>query len=579
MIIFYVRNREVAELLQKISSLLELKGENRFKIIAYAEAARRVENLTVPIENLHREDKLTEVEGVGASIASKISEYLETGKCSYLEELIREVPPELIELEKVPGVGPKLALLLYRELGTRNLEDLEKALEEHKLRNLPRLGVKSEENIKRGLEMLKKRSSRIPLGIALPIAEEIVSYIRQFPFALKVDACGSLRRMKETIGDLDILVASQEEEKVMQAFIKWPEVQEILAVGTTKSSIVTKMGIQVDLRVVEPESYGAALQYFTGSQAHNIKLREIAIRKGLKLNEYGIFRIEDDRKIAGGHEEEVYAALGLPWIPPELREDQGEIEAAKLNQLPNLVELKDILGDLHVHTDWSDGASTVEEMVTEAKRLGYQYIAICDHAQSLGVAGGLSWEKFQEQKREIEEVARKENFMVLWGLEANILANGKLDFTEGTLKEFQIVVAGVHSAFRQSKEKMTERINLALQSGAVDILSHPTGRLIGKRDPYEVEVEKIMEWAKSTGTVLEINSSPERLDLKDLDCRTAKEKFGLKIAINTDAHSVASLSLMKYGVAVARRGWLEPEDILNTYPVEKLEEWLSSRRR
>ncbi|MGB9833631.1 MAG: DNA polymerase/3'-5' exonuclease PolX [bacterium] len=573
-----MKNQEVALLLNKISALLELKGENRFKVIAYAEAARRIENLPTPIENLYREGKLSEIPGVGQSIAEKIKEYLETGKSSYLEELGKEIPEELIELEQVPGVGPKVALLLFKELGVRTLDDLEKALSAHKVRNLPRLGPKSEENILRGLETIKRRSSRIPLGLALPVAEELVLYLKQFPFVERVDACGSLRRMKETIGDLDVLVASNDEEKAMQAFTRWPEVQEVLAFGSTKSSVLTKSALQIDLRVVRPESYGAALQYFTGSQAHNIKLREIAIRKGFKLNEYGVFRIEDDKKIAGATEEEVYAALDLPWIPPELREDQGEIEKAKLGELPHLVELKDIKGDLHVHTDWSDGTSTIEGMVRGAKRRGYEYLAICDHAQSLGVAGGLTWEKFQEQKLKIEEVSQKENFPILWGLEANILADGNLDFPEEILREFQIVVAGVHSAFRQTREKMTERIVYALKSGVIHILSHPTGRLIGKRDPYEVEVEKILEVARESNTAMEINSSPERLDLKDRDCRKAKEEYGLKMVINTDAHSEENLDLMKYGVAVARRGWLEPGDVLNTYPWKQLLEWLKGKR-
>jgi|YelNatPaOPRAMG01_1025707.scaffolds.fasta_scaffold01360_9 DNA polymerase (family 10) len=574
-----MKNQEIALLLNKISALLELKGENRFKVIAYAEAARRIENLPTPIENLYREGRLNEIPGVGQSIAEKIKEYLEKGKSSYLEELTKEVPEELIELEEVPGVGPKVALLLYKELGVKTLDDLERAISEHKVRNLPRLGPKSEENIKRGLETIKRRTSRIPLGLALPVAEELLRYLEQFPFIQRVDACGSLRRMKETIGDLDILVCSNEEDRVMSAFTKWPEVQEVLALGSTKSSILTKSALQIDLRAVKPESYGAALQYFTGSQAHNIKLRELAIRKGLKLNEYGVFRIEDEKKIAGATEDEVYAALDLPWIPPELREDQGEVEMARLGKLPHLVELKDIKGDLHVHTNWSDGASTIEEMVQGAKKRGYEYLAICDHAQSLGVAGGLSWERFKEQKQKIEEVSRKENFPVLWGLEANILSEGNLDFPEEILGEFQIVVAGVHSAFRQTKEKMTERIVHSLKSGAVHILSHPTGRLIGKRDPYEVDVEKILEAAKESHTAMEINSSPERLDLKDRDCRKAKEEYGLKMAINTDAHSEENLDLMRYGVSVARRGWLEPEDVLNTYSFPKLLEWLKGKRK
>lgn len=572
-----MKNQEVADFLYKISALLELKGENRFKVIAYAEAARRIENLSTPIENLFREGKLNQIPGVGQSISEKIKDFLETGKSPYLEELTKEVPEELIELEKVPGVGPKVALLLYKELGVKTLEDLEKALSSNLLRNLPRLGPKSEENIKRGLETLRRRSTRIPLGYALPLAEELVHYLKEFPFVKQAEACGSLRRMKETIGDLDILVASTEEEKTMKTFTSWPEAQTVLAVGPTKSSVLTKSALQVDLRVVRPESFGSALQYFTGSQAHNIKLREIAIKMGLKLNEYGVFRVEDDKKIAGESEEEVYSALGLAWIPPELREDQGEIERAKEGTLPDLVDLKDIKGDLHVHSNWSDGASNIEELVKEAKTMGYEYLAICDHAQSLGVAGGLTWEKFKEQRNLIREISIRENFNILWGLEANILAEGDLDFSEEILEQFDIVVAGVHSAFRQSKEKMTERIVKAIQKGVIHILSHPTGRLIEKRDPYEVDVEILLKEAKANGTSMEINSSPERLDLKDLDCRKAKEDYGIKMAINTDAHSIENLSLIKFGVAVARRGWLEKKDVLNTFSWNELIKWLKTR--
>ncbi len=574
-----MRNEEIAKLLNQISSLLQLKGEIPYKFIAYAEAARRVANLPIPIEDLHREGKLREIPNVGPSIASKIAEYLDTGHCVYLEGLLGEIPVELIELERIPGVGPKLAQLFYRELRVHSIEELEQAARQGKLRKLFRLGAKAESNILQAIETLKRRSDQVPLGVALPLAESILKTLRNYSFVLAAQGCGSLRRMKETVGDLDILVASREAEEVMKAFTQLSEVRKVLLIGPTKASIISESDIQVDLRVVEPSSFGAALQYFTGSQAHNVRVREIAVRLGFKLNEYGLYRLEDDKKIAGETEEGIYAALGLAWVPPELREDQGEIEAAKEGRLPSLVEIGDIKGDLHVHTDWSDGTSSIREMVQKARALGHQYLAICDHGVALAVAGGLCWEDFLKQKMEIAQVEREEGFPIFWGIEANILTEGQLDFTREKLLEFDLVVAGIHSGFNQDSDKMTERLLSALRNGLIDIISHPSGRLIGKRNPYQIDVKQMLKGAQQMRTAMEINSSPERLDLKDLDARLAWEQFGLKLAICTDAHSPLNMDWLKFGIGVARRAWLEKGNLLNAFPYSQLKKWLKQRRK
>ncbi|MCD6156034.1 MAG: DNA polymerase/3'-5' exonuclease PolX [Candidatus Atribacteria bacterium] len=575
-----MRNQEVAKILRDIATLLEIKGENRFRVVAYEEAARRIESWPEPIEEVWRKGELTKVPGIGASIAAKISEYLETGKMQYLEELTREVPPELIELTKVPGVGPKLAKLLYEELGIKSLEDLEKSIAEKKLRNLPRLGVKSEEKIKKGLEMLKRQKGRLLLGQVLPVVEEIVALLKEKTGVENISPAGSVRRMKETIGDIDILVASSQAEKIINAFVTLPLVREVLAKGITKSSVVLHDGLQVDLRVVEPISFGAALQYFTGSKAHNIRLREIAIKKNLKVNEYGVFRIDNGQRVGGEKEEEIYEILGMEWIPPELREDQGEIEAALEKRLPVLIELSDIKGDLHVHSRWSDGLSSIEEMAEAALKRGYQYLAICDHTQSLAVASGLGPEELKKRDKEIQRWnAKGRGLSILSGVEANILSDGSLDLPQEVLSELDVVIGGLHSGLNQSKDKIMMRLQKAMHNLYVQIISHPTGRLINKREAYNVDLDKLLAWAARTGTFLEINAQPERLDLRDIDARKAKESFGLKMVISTDAHEAKSLDYMRLGVAQARRAWLTAEDVLNTYSLEKLLDYLSRKRK
>ena len=574
-----MRNREVAQLLENIATLLEMKGENRFKVVAYEEAAHRIENWPEPIEEVWKEGRLKEIPGIGDSIASKIEEYLSTGKLSYLEELTKEIPPEIIHLTAIPGVGPKIAKLLYDQLGVKSIEDLEKAIAEQKLRHLPRLGVKSEEKIRKGIEMLKRQSGRMLLGQALPLVEEIVGALRERSGVTKISPAGSVRRMKETIGDIDILVASSAPEPIMEIFTSLPQVREVIARGITKSSIVTQEGIQVDLRVVEETSFGAALQYFTGSKAHNIKLREIALKKGFKVNEYGIFRLDNDKRVGGEKEEEIYETLGMEWIPPEMREDQGEIELAQEKKLPILIDIGDLQGDLHVHSNWSDGVTSIEEMAEAALSRGYKYLAICDHTQSLAVASGLNPEEIRERRKEIELWNKKgKGLRLLDGVEANIMSDGSLDFPDSELEKLEVVVAGLHSGLGQGEEKILYRLEGAMKNKYVQVISHPTGRILNKRDAYQVNREKLFSLARETGTYLEINSQPERLDLSDGDARRARD-LGVKLVISTDAHDPSSLDYIRYGVAQARRGWLQKEDVLNTFNLEKLLEFLDRKKK
>ncbi|MDK2896943.1 MAG: polymerase [Candidatus Atribacteria bacterium] len=575
-----MKNQEVSKLLQHLATLLEIKGESRFRVVAYQEAARRIENWPEPIEEVWAKGDIRKIPGIGESIASKIEEFLSTGKLSYLEELNREIPLELIDLTEVPGVGPKLARLLYEQLGIKNISDLEKALAEKKLRNLPRLGVKSEEKIARGLAMMKRQSGRMLLGQVFPIVEEMIAYLRDTTGVQLISPAGSVRRMKETIGDIDILAASAQAEKIMDSFISFPRVKEIIAKGSTKSSVALEEGVQIDLRVVEKKSFGAALQYFTGSKEHNVKLREIALKKKLKVNEYGVFRLADEKRIGGEKEEDIYQILGMEWIPPELRENQGEVELALEKRLPRLVDFSDIKGDLHVHSNWSDGVASIEEMAKAAHKRGYQYLAICDHSQSLAVASGLTPAEIAQRKKEIDRWNDENQELVLLnGVEANILSDGLLDLPDEELKKLEIVVAGLHSGLSQVQEKIMARLEAAMKNPLVQVISHPTGRIINKRDAYQVEVDRLLQIAALTNTYLELNSQPERLDLRDIDARRGKEKFGLKMVISTDAHDPKSLDYIRYGVAQARRAWLGPEDVLNTLDLKQLKECLALKQK
>jgi DNA polymerase (family 10) len=572
-----LKNLELSQIFEQIAKILKIKGENPFKIRAYEKITLVLENLPIDIETIYHQGGLNNIPGVGAGIAKKIEEFLTTGKLEYYEKLKETIPTGVIELLDIPEVGPKTAKLLYEKLEVDNIEKLERAIKEHQIKDLPGMGEKSETNILRGIELYKRRKERFLLGRALPLAEEMVEILSQLKETNKISFAGSLRRKKETIGDIDILVTSQNPEKIMKTFTSLPQVREILAEGPTKSSIITNDDLHIDVRVVEPISFGAALQYFTGSKAHNIKLRELALKRNLKINEYGVFEVESGNRIAGEKEEEVYQALNLPFIPPELREDRGEIEAAQENRLPQLIGYSQIKGDLHLHTKWSDGAHTIKQMAEAAKKRGYKYIAITDHSQSLKFAGGLIEERLREQVEEIQKLNQElKDFTILSGIEVDIKSNGSLDFSDEILSKLDVVIAAIHSGFKQESKIITERIIKAMQNRFVNIIAHPTGRLIGYRESYQVDINEMMEVAAKIGTILEINSYPERLDLNDIYCRMAKEK-GVQLAIETDAHSIEGLTFMDLGVAVARRGWLEEKDIVNTLPLDKLLKRLKNR--
>ncbi len=574
-----MRNLEVAQILREIGVLLEIKGENRFRVLAYQEAARKIENWPEAIELLAKEGKLRDISGIGEGLAAKIDEYLRTGKIEYYEELTKETPRELIQLTEIPGVGPKIARQLYSELGVVNIEQLEQAIQEHRLQNLPGFGIKSEEKIRKGIDIIKKSTGRMLLGYALPLAEEVITFLRENNQIDNISTAGSLRRMKETIGDIDILASTADAERMMETFTKLPMVKQVIAHGTTKSSILTYEGVQIDLRVVDNQCFGAALQYFTGSKEHNVKLREYAQKKGYKINEYGIYRIDDEEKKGGEKEEEIYQILGMEWIPPEMREDQGEIEAALQKRLPVLVDIKDIQGDLHVHSNWSDGLVSIEEMALAATKKGYQYLAICDHTQGLAVASGLTPEQIQERRKEINQWNQNHSeIFVLEGVEANILGDGSIDLPDEVLAQLPIVVAGIHTGLSQTTEKINQRLEKAFKNPYVQIISHPTGRLINKRDATQGDLALLFKYAQQTTTALEINAQPERLDLKDIDARQANEKYQIKLVISTDSHDPSSLNLMRLGVAQARRAWLTNKDILNTYNKGQLLEILQKKR-
>jgi len=572
-------NQEIAEILVHISEILDIQGENPFKIRAYIKASQTIENLTYQLSSLEDKDKIMELPGIGEGIAKKIKELLDTGKLKYYEDLKESEYAPLIELLRIPGMGPKHAKLVHDELGVKSIEELKKAAEAGKLRELPGLGEKVEQNILQGIQQVQKFKERYSLAFIYPRAQNIVEELKKVKEIKQITLGGSLRRMKETIGDVDILVSSDKPKPVMGAFINLPQTAKVVSKGSTKSSIVTKDGFQVDIRVVKPESFGAAQHYLTGSKAHNIRIRSLGVDKGLKINEYGVFK--GKKSIAGRTEEEIFKSVGLPYIPPELREDQGEIEAAQNNQFPHLIELKDLKGDLHVHSDWTDGNNSIEEMAKAAQKRGYQYIAVCDHSPTIGITNGLTPQRLKKHNEEIDKLNERmaqtqggKNFRILKGIEVDIRSNGQLDFEDEILKGLDIVVGAVHTKFTQNKEEMTKRIIKAIENPYVDIIAHPTGRLIGKREPYQVNMDKIMDACKANGKVLELNAYPERLDLSDFNCRKAKEK-GVKIAISTDAHADAHLEWIKFGVATARRGWIEPEDVINTLPLTRLLRLLS----
>ena len=573
-----MKNQEIAKIFNDIADLLEIKGENPFRIRAYRRAAQNIEGLAKDVAEISNDVLLT-VPGIGQDLAGKIEEYVRTGKLQFYEDLKKEVPGGLSALLSVPSLGPKTAKLLFEKLNIKDLESLEQLARDHKLTGLPGIKEKTEENILKGIEMLKRGLERKPLGKVLPIANDILEHLKKNAPVKKLTIAGSIRRWKETIKDIDILATSENPKEVMKAFVHLPHVREILMQGPTKSTVIIHEDLQVDLRVVEEESFGAALAYFTGSKAHNIRLREMAVRAELKINEYGIFREKDDKRLGGEKEEDVYRILGLPYIPPELREDTGEIEAALSGKLPRLVEPGDIKGDLHVHSKWSDGSHDFEELITEARKRGYHYIAITDHSKGLGIARGLTAERLLEEKKQIDSLNKRlKGFKLLAGIEVDIRSDGQLDLPDDVLKKLDIVVASIHSGFKQKKEQLTRRLVSAMKNPHVSIIAHPTGRLIGERDPYDIDMNSILKAAKENGTAIEINAYPLRLDLNDVYARMAKEK-GIPLAISTDAHTIHHFDFMTYGISIARRGWLEKENILNALNYDSLMKVLKKNKR
>ncbi len=574
-------NREIAEILGSIGDMMDILGENRFKVLAYRRAAENILSLGQDIRVYWRAGTLEEIPGVGSAIADKIDELLTTGELEFYDRLQDQVPPGVVSLLEIPDVGPKTARLLWEQMGLQSVAEVEAAARTGELQRLPGLGAKSEAKILSGIEALHRRSGRIPLGTAWPVATDLLEGLRATcPEVLDATVAGSLRRMRPTIGDIDLLAASEVPAAVMRAFAVLPRVAEVVLSGRTKTTVRLHNGLQVDLRVLEPKRWGAALQYFTGSRAHNVRVREIAQKQGLSLSEYG-FKRQDGGQDAGEilcpEEAKVYETLGLPWVAPELREDRGEIEAAVAGALPRLVEWDDIQGDLHAHTDWSDGAGTLAEMAEAAQERGYRYLVISDHTQSLGIANGLTPERLRAQRVEIDTLNEQwDGFALLQGCELEIKADGSLDFTNEVLAELDFIVASVHSSLRQERVQITARVMNALHCPYVDVIGHPSGRILGQREESAVDLDSVIQGAAETSTALEVNSIPARLDLDDVHVRRALE-LGVRIAINSDAHHPGGLDSLPFGLATARRGWATASDVLNTMTTDELGTWRQAR--
>lgn len=576
-----MHNSEISEILSEIATLLELKNENVFKIRSYQKAALNIERLTEPLTEIYEtggREALQKIEGIGTGLAEKIEEIIKNGKSSYLNELKKDIPKGLLEIIKLQGVGPKLAKRFYDELNIKTIDELKKAAIEGKLKKLSGFQEKKIQNIIQAIENFDRLDKKHLIAEILPYTEEIISLLKDKTKTDKIHYCGSLRRKKETIGDIDILaIADNNPQKIIDTFLNLPHIEKILAKGKTKVSVLLKIGLNADLRVVSSDCFGSALHYFTGSKEHNIAIRKLAISKGLKVSEYGVFK--KNKKIAGQTEEEVFESLGLKFIPPELREDLGEIEAAQTNNLPKLIEQSDLKGDLHMHSDYTDGAVSIKEMAIAAKKLGYEYIAITDHSKSTTIANGLDEKRLEQQIKEIEKVNNElSGIRVLKGIEVDILKDGSLDLNDDILSKLDFVIASVHSNFNMSKVDMTNRIIKAMQNKYVTVIGHPTGRLIGKRLPYDIDLHKIFEMANKTNTFLELNSFPDRLDLNDINCKYAKGKNVL-ISIGTDAHSVHDLSFIRYGIGTARRGWLEKKNVLNSFTLKELLSKINIKRQ
>ncbi|MBS3748454.1 MAG: DNA polymerase/3'-5' exonuclease PolX [Candidatus Thermoplasmatota archaeon] len=565
---------KVVRLLNNIADLMDINGEQFFKTRAYRMAAETLREIEEPIDVLVKEQRLQDLPGIGKAIAKKISTFVTTGSLPYYEELKKEVPPSLLDLLDIQGLGPKKVAVLYKKLGITTIDELQKAARQHKLQDLDGFGVTTENNILRGIALQSKTSGRSLLHHALQQGNQYVEYLKKISAIKNISIAGSLRRRKETIGDIDILVSSSDPDRIMDAFSEYHLVDEVMLKGKTKTSVRLNDGIQVDLRVVEKKSFGSALQYFTGSKEHNVLLRSLALKNDMKLNEYGVFSKGTDEYLAGKTEQEVYETIGLPFIPPELRENRGEIDAAYNNSLPQLLQLEDIKGDLHVHSTYSDGINSIEEIVKACEKLGYEYIGITDHSQSLKVANGVTVEDVQKKCDHIKKINKNSNITVLCGTECDILKDGSLDYSDETLKKFDYVGIGIHSLFKMNKKEATHRIITALDNPFVTFLAHPTCRMIGHREGFELDMELLFDKAVETNTFLEINAFPDRLDLNDINVKRAKDK-GVHFIIGSDSHSIQHLPNMQYGVATARRGWLEKQQVLNTTSVSKLKQILN----
>ena len=578
-------NREIADIFEKVATLLEIKGEIIHRVLSYRRAGETIRDLPRDLHAIAAEGTLTEIPGIGDTLATKITEMLETGTLQFYEKLAAEIPPGLVEVVHINGVGPKKAKLFWKELNITTIPELEAAARERKLRNLAGMGEKSEKKIIEGIEALSRQTGRVPLGIALPAAQAILDRLMTLAGASEGAIAGSIRRGRPTIGDVDLLVASDDATPIMDTFVKMEQVARVLGHGPTKSSVELLNGLQVDLRILEKSRWGTALNYFTGSQAHNIRMRELALKAGYSLNEHAFSPVdsqgniqEDAPKILCDSEEKVYATLGLPWIPPEIREDSGEIEAAQAGKLPELITLNDIQADLHMHTTWSDGTLSIREMAEAALQRGRKYIVITDHSQYSAIANGLSVERILQQQLEVRQVDQEMGgrIRVFHGVEMDIRSDGTLDYPDEVLEKLDFVVASLHISLRQPREQITQRVLNAINNPHVDLIGHPRGQLLPDREPADLDMDAVFAAAKEHGTALEINANPRRLDLEAQYARRAVE-LGIPICIDTDAHAAEQMDLMGYGVLTARRGWVTAASVINTWPVEKFIQWTRQR--
>jgi DNA polymerase (family X) len=571
-------NDEIAEIFERMARVLAFKGENRFRVLAYERAATVLKELKEDLTTIAQAGRLEEISGIGKDLARMINEYISTGRIHNCERESRDVPDELIDLMSIPGMGPKTLSLLHEKFRIRKVEDLRSLLESGKLLQLSGFGKKRIENLQRGIELWQASKRRIPLGAALPIAERLLEEAKRIPLVERVDIAGSIRRRRETIGDMDLLIVSRDSAQALRELTQMRMVRQVIALGDTRATVIIQGGIQLDIRAVAAESYGSALQYFTGSKQHSVHLRRLALEKGLKVNEYGVFR--GVKRLGGRKEEDVYRLVGMEMMPPEIREDRGEIEAAREGRLPELIELADLRGDLHTHTTYSDGKATIEEMVERAEELGYEYIALTDHSPHTRVARGLELERLERKIEEIERLRKQRKGRkprILMGTEVDILYDGRLDYPDDVLARLDVVVASIHSSFRQTNDRMTGRFLDAIANPYIHIIGHPTTRHIGSRPAVEFDFERVVAAAAEEGVALEVNGSPFRLDLNDVMARAAQEA-GVLLAIDSDAHSIAQLEQIRYGVYQARRGWVEARSVVNTWPLSKLNRWLRSRR-